>query len=57
MTLIIIHHRSSHHARNSGYARLVDYFPEAKVIYGDHSKIPSGLARWIKITFPKVRVV
>lgn len=48
MTLIIIHHRSSHHARNSGYARLVDYFPEAKVIYGDHSKIPSGLARWIK---------
>lgn len=29
----IVHHSSSHHAENSGYARLIDYM-EAQVVYG-----------------------
>lgn len=33
MNLFFIHHRSKHHAANSGYGRLVD-FMDAKVIYG-----------------------
>ncbi len=34
MNPIIIHHRSSHHAKNSGYARLLDFI--------DATQIPSG---------------
>ncbi|TQD33816.1 glycosyltransferase family 4 protein [Haloflavibacter putidus] len=34
MNTIFIHHRSAHHAKNSGYSRLLDYFPNAKKIYG-----------------------
>lgn len=43
MNVFLIHHRSKHHAANSGYGRLVD-FMEAKVIYGT-PKFPYRLAK------------
>ena len=45
MNIFLIHHRSSHHAANSGYGRLVDYL-DAQVIYGN-SKLPYRLAKSI----------
>lgn len=33
MNKFIVHHSSSHHAENSGYARLIDYM-EVQVVYG-----------------------
>ena len=43
MNLFFIHHRSKHHAANSGYGRLVD-FMDAKVICGT-PKFPYRLAK------------
>lgn len=34
MKTIIVHHRSSHHAKNSGYSRLIDFLPEATKVTG-----------------------
>ena len=34
MKPIIVHHRSSHHAANSGYSRLIDYIPNASMVSG-----------------------
>lgn len=45
MNIFIVHHRSSHHAKNSGYGRLIDFLP-SQVIYGDQN-IPYRLAKWI----------
>ena len=43
MNVYLVHHRSSHHANNSGYGRLMDYM-DAKVIYGT-TKFPYRLAK------------
>jgi glycosyltransferase involved in cell wall biosynthesis len=43
VNVFLIHHRSKHHAANSGYGRLVD-FMDAKVIYGT-PKLPYRLAK------------
>ena len=43
MNIYFVHHRSSHHANNSGYGRLMDYI-DAKVIYGN-TKFPYRLAK------------
>lgn len=43
MNIFLIHHRSKHHAANSGYGRLVDYL-EAKVVYGT-TKFPFRIAK------------
>lgn len=46
MHTFFIHHRSSHHAKNSGYSRLLDYFPKATTIYGKET-MPYKLAKMI----------
>jgi glycosyltransferase involved in cell wall biosynthesis len=46
MNKIFIHHRSAHHAKKSGYSRLLDYFPDAKIIYGVES-MPYKVAKVI----------
>lgn len=43
MNVFLIHHRSPHHASNSGYGRLVDYL-DAKVVYGT-TKFPFRIAK------------
>lgn len=43
MNIYLVHHRSSHHANNSGYGRLMDYI-DANVIYGT-TKCPYRLAK------------
>lgn len=43
MKLIHIHHRSTHHAKKSGYSRISDYLP-VRSIYGD-TGIPYRLAK------------
>ncbi len=43
MNVFLIHHRSPHHASNSGYGRLLDYL-DAKVVYG-RTKFPFRLAK------------
>lgn len=43
MNVYLVHHRSSHHANNSGYGRLIDYM-DADVIYGT-TKFPYRLAK------------
>lgn len=43
MNKFIIHHRSKHHATNSGYGRLMDYL-DAKVVYGT-TKFPFRIAK------------
>ncbi len=43
MNIFLIHHRSPHHAINSGYGRLMDYI-DAKVVYGN-TKLPFRLAK------------
>lgn len=43
---IFIHHRSSHHANNSGYSRLLDFSPQSKVIYGK-PQLPYKIAKFI----------
>jgi len=48
MKPIIIHHRSVHHASNSGYSRLVDYMPLASIISGA-VKFPYRLAKFISV--------
>ncbi len=46
MKTIIVHHRSSHHAQNSGYSRLLDFLPQAKVVYGK-PQLPYKVAKFI----------
>jgi len=46
MKPIIIHHRSVHHASNSGYSRLIDYLSEVNLISGN-VKFPHKLAKFI----------
>jgi glycosyltransferase involved in cell wall biosynthesis len=48
MKKIIVHHRSSHHATRSGYAKLIDYLEDVEVVTGQESILPAGLARYIK---------
>lgn len=43
MKTIIVHHRSSHHAKNSGYGRLTSYL-NAQIIYGS-TKFPFRIAK------------
>lgn len=45
MNIFLIHHRSPHHAENSGYGRLIDFI-EAKVVYG-RTKFPFRIAKII----------
>lgn len=44
MEKIIVHHRSAHHAENSGYGRLTDYLKGLSLPYLD-SKFPYALAK------------
>ena len=46
MNPIIIHHRSVHHAVNSGYSRLIDYIPNVSMVRGAVS-FPYRLAKFI----------
>jgi glycosyltransferase involved in cell wall biosynthesis len=46
MTNIIIHHRSVHHARNSGYGQLADHV-EGDVLPYLTSKFPYRIAKWL----------
>ena len=48
MKTFFISHRSQHHARYSGYNRILDYYPDAIVINGV-SKVPYRLARFISL--------
>lgn len=43
MNIFLIHHRSPHHASNSGYGRLMDY-TDAQVVYGN-TKLPFRIAK------------
>lgn len=43
MNIFLIHHRSPHHASNSGYGRLIDY-ADAQVVYGT-TKFPFRIAK------------
>ena len=43
---LIVHHRSSHHARYSGYARLIDFLDEPQIIQGKNI-LPYRLAKGI----------
>lgn len=43
MNVFLIHHRSPHHAQNSGYGRLIDYM-DAHVVYGA-TKFPFRIAK------------
>ena len=51
MNIFLIHHRSPHHAENSGYGRLIDFI-EAKVIYG-RTKFPFRIAKIIAGLYSK----
>jgi len=46
MNKLIIHHRSSHHARYSGYARLIDFLDKSQVVQGKNI-LPYRLAKGI----------
>lgn len=46
MNNFIVHHRSFHHASYSGYARLIDFIDDAKVIEGE-DQIPYRLAKLV----------
>jgi len=43
---IIVHHRSIHHAKNSGYGRLVDFMPNAQIL-NKRQLIPYRIAKFI----------
>lgn len=45
MHIIFVHHRSSHHAKKSGYGKLIDYI-DGEVVYGK-SGFPYRLAKFI----------
>jgi len=45
VNVFLIHHRSKHHANNSGYGRLLDYI-DAQVVYGT-TKFPFRIAKII----------
>ncbi|TGD57158.1 glycosyltransferase family 4 protein [Flavobacterium humi] len=46
MEKIIIHHRSSHHASNSGYGRLIDYMDAATIPSGKNS-LPYKITKFV----------
>lgn len=46
MKKIIVHHRSSHHAHYSGYARLINFLEQSDVIQGE-TKLPYRFAKWL----------
>ncbi|WP_242202503.1 glycosyltransferase family 4 protein [Aestuariivivens insulae] len=46
MNTFFIQHRSPHHAKNSGYDRLLDYYPNAKSLLGQ-SRTPYQLAKLV----------
>lgn len=46
MEKILIHHRSSHHAQNSGYGKLMDYL-EAQIIASEKKRLPYTVAKYI----------
>ncbi|UKM63653.1 glycosyltransferase family 4 protein [Flavobacteriaceae bacterium GSB9] len=46
LNTILVHHRSPHHAQNSGYGRLVDYCPDATVLTGE-PRLPYRMAKYI----------
>src|SRR5690606_11933299 len=48
MKKIIVHHRSSHHSRRSGYTKLIDYLEDVEVISGEKSILTDSMARFIK---------
>jgi len=48
MKKIVVHHRSSHHAVNSGYGKLVEYLDGVDVVSGKSSLLPDSVARFIK---------
>lgn len=45
MNKIFVHHRSSHHAKNSGYGKLVEYI-DGQVVYGE-AKFPYRIAKFL----------
>lgn len=49
MKIIYIHHRSKHHANNSGYSSLIDYI-EGEVVYGQTS-FPYRVAKFLTSFF------
>src|SRR5690606_29494112 len=48
MKKIIVHHRSSHHASRSGYAKLIYFIDDVQVVSGDKSLLTDRIARFIK---------
>lgn len=46
MEKILIHHRSAHHAHNSGYGKLMDYV-EAQIIPSGKKRLPYNVAKYI----------
>ncbi len=49
MNIFIVHHRSTHHAKHSGYAKLIDYV-DATVIYPSNT-FPYRLAKFISTLY------
>lgn len=45
MKKIIVHHRSPHHAINSGYARFTDFIDDVTLINGNKQLFPHSLAK------------
>lgn len=48
MKTFVVHHRSPHHAVNSGYSRLIDYISEIDLVTGN-IKFPYQLARLLTL--------
>ena len=46
MEKILMHHRSSHHAQNSGYGKLMDYL-EAEILPSGKKHLPYSIAKYI----------
>lgn len=51
MKIIIVHHRSKHHASNSGYGRLPDYL-DAQIIHGN-IRFPYRIAKFLTSFYSK----
>ncbi|SDH87296.1 glycosyltransferase family 4 protein [Winogradskyella thalassocola] len=46
---LFIHHRSKHHAKNSGYSRLVDYYKGSASVNGDQNLPFIAAKQWAKM--------
>lgn len=46
MKTFLVHHRTSHHAHYSGYARLIDFMDDAQVVEGK-TQLPYRVAQWL----------